>query len=312
MKRFDLQGHRGARGLKPENTFAGFEVALDAGVTSIETDVHLTRDDVPVLFHDAAISEKLCRLLPKGQAPDPFSRPLVRSLTLAQLHQYRADINADPLRFATQDTVVPPLTLLFVKEHDLDPYAIPTLADLFAFATAYAGRPGRLADKTDEQRAKADQVRFDLELKRIPFRPETIGDNFNGDSPALLEKRVVEIVRQAQLVGRTQVRSFDHRSVRALRKLEPGLTTAVLIAETAPVAPTRLARRAEAQVYCPDYESLDQLQVLQCHGKDIRVVPWTVNEPEEWARLVEWRVDGITTDYPDRLATWLRSRRITF
>ena len=83
MKRFDLQGHRGARGLKPENTLPSFEAALDAGVTSIETDIHLTKDGIPVLFHDAAVNEKLCRLLPKSEAPDPFGRPLVRSLTLA-------------------------------------------------------------------------------------------------------------------------------------------------------------------------------------------------------------------------------------
>src|SRR5260370_35427573 len=102
MKRFDLQGHRGARGLKPENTFAGFEVALDAGVTSIETDVHLTRDDVPVLFHDASISEKLCRLLPKGQAPDPLGRQLWRSWTWAQRRRCRPDFSQYTLRCATQ------------------------------------------------------------------------------------------------------------------------------------------------------------------------------------------------------------------
>src|SRR5438309_11837088 len=82
---FDLQGHRGARGLKPENTLPGFEIAIDIGVTSVETDIHLTSDGVPVLYHEAAISERLCRLLPKITGPDPFGRPPVRSLTLAQL-----------------------------------------------------------------------------------------------------------------------------------------------------------------------------------------------------------------------------------
>ena len=310
--RFDLQGHRGARGLKPENTLPSFEAAFDAGVTTVETDIHLTSDGAPVLFHDAFVSERVCRLLPKTTGVDPFARPLIRALTLAQLRAYRADINPDPARFPTQDASVTPLVAAFGQERGMDPFAIPTLADLFAFVIAYSGRLGRLAEKTDEQRDRVLDIRFDLELKRVPFHPETIGDQFNGDSPALLEKRVVEEVRKAKVVDRCQVRSFDHRSVRAARKLEPSLSASVLIAETAPVAPARLARRADAQIYCPDYHFLDQQLVRICHEKGIRVVPWTVNEPHEWEQLLIWGVDGITTDYPDRLAAVLRERKIAF
>ena len=222
------------------------------------------------------------------------------------------DINPDPLRFPTQDTATPPLSQLFAEEHQLDAYAIPTLADLLAFATCYAGALGRQAGKTDEQRQKVEQVRFDLELKRVPFHPETIGDQFDGESPALLEKRVVEEIRKASAVEHALVRSFDHRSVRAVRRLEPRLRASILIAETAPVAPARLVRRADAQIYCPDYRFLDRTQIQQCHAKGIRVVPWTINEPEDWMRLLDWGVDGITTDYPDRLAAVLRARGISF
>src|SRR5947209_7510038 len=88
---FDLQGHRGARGLKPENTLPSFELALDLGVTSIETDVHLSRDHIPVLLHDALLSDRICRLLPERSAPDPAARLLVSTLTLAELRSYRAD-----------------------------------------------------------------------------------------------------------------------------------------------------------------------------------------------------------------------------
>jgi glycerophosphoryl diester phosphodiesterase len=312
MARFDLQGHRGARGLKPENTLPAFEAAFDAGVTTVETDIHLTRDGIPVLFHDPAVTEKLCRVLPKATAPDPFAHPLVRTLSLVQLRAYRADINPDPGRFPQQDSTVTPLAEAFGKERELDPFAIPTLADLFAFVTSYGGRLGRLVEKTEEQRDRALDIRFDLELKRVPFHPETIGDDFAGESPALLEKRVVEEIRNAKMVDRCLVRSFDHRAVRAARTLEPRLTGSVLIAETAPVAPSRLARRADAQVYCPDYHFVDRVVVENCHEKGIRVVPWTVNEPEAWNRLLEWGVDGITTDYPDRLAAVLRSRKIPF
>ena len=138
------------------------------------------------------------------------------------------------------------------------------------------------------------------------------GDGFDGQTPALLEHQVVNLVRSAGLVERTTVRSFDHRCVRALRQLEPGLTGAVLIAETAPVAPADLAKAADASVYCPDLAFLDEALVRQAHAGGVRVVPWTANEPADWLRLLEWQVDGATTDYPDRLAALLRAGGITF
>ncbi len=312
MPSFDLQGHRGARGLKPENTLPAFETAFDLGVTSIETDIQLTRDGVPILYHDAQISERLCRLLPRSTAPDPTNHPLVSSLTLSQLRSYKADVNPDPKRFPQQEAMITPLARLYADRERIDPYALPALTDLFAFAQAYAGEMGAQAGKTDEQRRQAHQMRFDLELKRVPFHASATGDDFDGSTPGLLEQRLLDVVRAAGVVERTQVRSFDHRSVRTLRRMEPKLTAAVLIAETAPVAPAQLAQLADAQVYAPDYQFLDPAQVRQIHAVGVRVVPWTINETDDWLRLLDWGVDGITTDYPDRLAALLRARGIAW
>jgi glycerophosphoryl diester phosphodiesterase len=309
---FDLQGHRGARGLKPENTLPSFEVAFDIGVTTIETDVHLTRDGVPVLAHDGFLHPRWCRRLPGSEVPDPATGPAIRALTLAQLRSYGADLNPDPQRFPAQDADLTPLARRFSKRSGIDPYTLPALEDLFAFAEAYAGELGARAGKTETQRQRVRQVRFDLELKRVPFRPEVIDDGFDGQAPALLERQVVHLVQRAGLVERTTVRSFDHRCVRALRQLEPGLTTAVLLAEAAPLEPAQLVQHAEASTYCPGVEFLDEAQVRQVQAHGLRVVPWTVNETQDWLRLLSWGVDGITTDYPDRLAALLRARGIAF
>src|SRR5262249_45303649 len=147
---------------------------------------------------------------------------------------------------------------------------------------------------------------FDLELKRVPFQPETINDGFPGRAPGRLEERVTEAVRAAGVVGRTNVRSFDHRSVYWLRQLEPGLTGAVLIAGTAPFAPGELARRVGATIYAPDYRFLDEGLVERAHADGVRVVPWTVNDPAHALRLLAWGVDGLTTDFPDRIGAALR------
>jgi glycerophosphoryl diester phosphodiesterase len=309
---FDLQGHRGARGLRPENTLPAFEAAFDLGVTSVETDVHLTADGLPVLFHDHALSARLCRLLPGARGPDPALLPEVHALSLAELRGYRADRNPDPRRFPGQDAGVTPAAVAFATRRGLDPYTPPTLDELFAFAAAYAGEVGAAAGKTPGLAARAARVGFHLELKRVPSRPGLMGDAYDGSSPALLEERVVEAVRRAGMVGRTTVRSFDHRCVLHLRSLEPALRTAVLVARAAPVDPAALARSAGADLYCPGAEFLDELQVRQLHGAGVRVLPWTVNEPRDWLRLLEWGVDGISTDYPDRLAEVLRERGVEF
>lgn len=293
---FNLQGHRGARGLKPENTLPSFEAALDCGVSSIETDLHLTRDGVPVVIHDPR--------LPDGT--------LVATLTLAELRRHRFDRNPFPALFPTQEASVPPLSQRVAEQTGVEPYAAPTLAQFLRFVTDYAGEPGRHAGKSDALREKAGRLVFDLELKRMPFFPEAIADAYTGDGPALFEERVAEAIRTAGVASRTTVRSFDHRCVRYLRQLEPAVTGAVLVAETVPVDPGEVAARADARLYCPSWHSVDAEQVRVAHAAGVRVVPWTVNDPEQWQRLIATGVDGITTDYPDRLAAFLAAAGVAF
>jgi glycerophosphoryl diester phosphodiesterase len=100
--------------------------------------------------------------------------------------------------------------------------------------------------------------------------------------------------------------------VLAVRSVTDKITTAVLVTGTAPVCPAALAQSAKAQVYCPDVDFVDEELVRAAHEGGIRVVPWTVNDPADWQRLLSWGVDGITTDYPDRLAAWLQERGIPF
>jgi glycerophosphoryl diester phosphodiesterase len=293
---FDLQGHRGARGLKPENTLPSFEAALDCGVSSIETDLHLTRDGIPVLLHD----------------PHLLDGTPVAEIDLKALLHYRLDRNPNPAAFPEQEASVTPLASWYANEHGTDPYAAPTLSDLFRFVRDYAGEPGRQAGKSDDQRSKAARLIFDLELKRVPFYPQAIGDAYTGDGPALLEERVVEAIRVADMAARTRVRSFDHRCVRYLRQLEPAVTGVVLVGDTAPVDPGEMAIRADAQIYGPSWEFVDAGQVRSAHAAGVRVLPWTVNASEQWERLLSLGVDGITTDCPDRLATFLRGADVAF
>jgi glycerophosphoryl diester phosphodiesterase len=308
---FNLQGHRGARAIHPENTLPSFEAALDIGVSSIETDVHLTRDGVAVLCHDPFLSDPPCKL-PRPDSAASTAPRFVSQMTVAELRGYRADGNPNSRRFPDQRATITPLAAQFAQVRGIHPYGIPTVAELLQFAADYAGEAGARAGKSAKQRQRARQVQFDLELKRVPFHPESINDGYDGTTPGLLEQRIVESVRRANVVAQTTVRGFDHRSVRLLRRMEPGLTGAVLIAEMTPIDPVELVERADAQVYSPAYQFLDASIVAQVHKAGARVLPWTVNQPEHWQRLLDWGVDGITTDSPDRLALYLEERGISF
>ena len=283
----EVQGHRGACGLLPENTLPSFEIALDLGVTSIETDVLLTRDDQVVIFHDFHITNRVCSDLLAD------TKLAVRSLTLEQVRTFHVDGRAKPAPM--------PLAERFARERRIDPYGIPTLTDFFDFVADYAGALGEQVGKTAGQRVRAQSVILDVELKHVPFHAHLVG-------AATLERLVAQAMRQCGVLERARVRSFDHRSVRAIKQLEPSLRTAILIYETTPARIAPLLEAARAELYCPDYLFVDAEVVGQVHAAGGRIIPYTVNEPSVWEPLFAWGVDGVTTDYPDRVLTWLAER----
>ena len=116
---------------------------------------------------------------------------------------------------------------------------------------------------------------------------------------------MLNAIRQAGVLDRARVRSFDHRCLRAAKQLEPALQTAALIYYTVPADIAGLLGNAD--LYCPDFPFVDADVVHQVHDAGKRIIPYTVNEPSDWERLIAWGVDGITTDYPERLIAWLGS-----
>jgi glycerophosphoryl diester phosphodiesterase len=161
--------------------------------------------------------------------------------------------------------------------------------------------------KSPAQQAAVRQLCFDLELKRVPFRNETIGDGYDGRALGTLETQTLAAIAAADVASRTRIRSFDHRCLRFIKDRAPEIEIAVLVADTAPVSPAELAQAVGASVYCPSYPFVDAQVIESLHAEGIRVLPWTANVEADWARLIAWGADGITTDFPNRLAAFLRS-----
>jgi glycerophosphoryl diester phosphodiesterase len=292
---FDVQGHRGARGLKPENTLPAFETALDLGVTTLELDLHLTADGVAVVWHDAQIDNSKCGLRAGAEAgtPDPDDPSVERealmisALTFEQLQGYQCDRNPDADRFGLQDNQ--PTALAG------DDYGVISLAELFEFVENY----GRSEVKSASQRENAANVYFNLETKREPDEPETINDSFDGQNPGQFELEMLEQIEAYGLRERAVIQSFDHRSLWAIHSVDDKIRLAALTARGRP----ELGDFAEAGagIWSPDYRVLTAALVEEAHRAGLQVIPWTVSEAPLMGALIEMGVDGIISDRPDVL-----------
>lgn len=267
---FEIQGHRGARARRPENTLPSFEAAIDAGVDSIEADIRLSSDGVWVIHHDPCLRGG-------GKRVDQFIADELNTVVVAD--------NPDLERFPLQRAERTPLSESFARRcfpPPNDPYTIPTLSHSIAFLTECSNR-----------------VILDLEIKSEP-RVAPI-------APVQLES-LADLVVRTKMVSRCRVRSFDHPLVKEFRRLLPMVETGVLVADVVPADPVRVTIESGAAVYCPEYRLLTKRQLEELHQADLRVIPWTVNDSADWDRLIDWGVDGLTTDDPAALWEWIEKK----
>jgi glycerophosphoryl diester phosphodiesterase len=286
---FDLQGHRGARGLSPENTLAAFAQALMIGVTTLETDLAVTKDNVLVLSHDPALNPDIVRG-PDGQWIAPPGAA-INSLTLGELRRFDVGRLKPDTWYAKQ----------FPQQRAIDGQRIPTLAELFALAETSGKMP-----------------RFNIETKLAPDKPEQTPE------AETFARLVVDAIRQTGVAARTTVQSFDWRTLLIVRRLAPEIETVCLtspstlrdandggsrhpspwlggldLAAHAGSVP-RLTKTAGCGTWSPAFAELGADQIREAHVLGLKVVPWTVNAPETMAELIDMKVDGLITDYPDR------------
>ena len=282
---FEIQGHRGARGLFPENTLHGFQAAADLGLRTMELDVGTTRDGAVVVHHDPALNPDTTRD-GAGQWLDGPG-PLLRDLTLAQLREYDVGRLRPGTTYAEAFNSQAP--------HDLA--RVPTLDEVLALDATLC---------------------WNIELKVMPDRPAwTI-------SPEEMVERVLHVVGAAGAVSRVALQSFDWRAPRHLRRIRPAIAVGWLTAATslsdaplwlgryvADIAEVPDAIAAEGGgTWAPQFASLTPSLVERAHDLALRVVPWTVNAVEDMRRLIDWGVDGLISDWPNR-AIALAGRPVT-
>jgi glycerophosphoryl diester phosphodiesterase len=276
----DLQGHRGARGLLPENTLPSFQRALELGVTTLELDVGMTRDGVLVISHDPYLNPDITR-----DAGGRFLEqrgPLIRSLTWAELQAYDVGRIKPGTDYARQ----------FPDQVPVDRTRIPRLADLFDLV----------------KRSGDAIVRFDIETKLSPDKPDETA------SPEVFARALVEEIRKASLAGRSTVQSFDWRTLLVVQKIAPEIPTAYLTPrgfqprdhDSVP----EMIKAAGGSHWSANFRDLDAQKVKEAQALGLKVLAWTVNDPAVMARLIGYGVDGLITDRPDLARKLLEERGI--
>lgn len=286
----DLQGHRGARGLLPENTLPAFAKALSIGVTTLELDIAITRDGVIVVSHDATLNPDITR------NPDGLwitrNDITIHALNWAEVQHYDVGRIRPDSAYAQR----------FLNQQAADGTHMPRLVDVFKLA----------------RRAGNSTVRFNIETKISPEHPQ------RTLPPAEFARALIALVVDENLASRVTIQSFDWRTLQVVQREAPQIATAYLSAQqswqnniraqeasspwTAGLhisgyggSVTRMIKAAGGAVWSPYFDEVTRESVREAQQAGLKVVVWTVNDAADMARMLDLGVDGIISDYPDRL-----------
>ncbi|SHK16115.1 glycerophosphodiester phosphodiesterase family protein [Hymenobacter psychrotolerans] len=269
----EVHGHRGCRGLYPENTLPAFLHAVQLGVDVLELDVVLSADGQVVVSHEPWMNSIIC-LAPRQQpipADEQHQHNLFR-MSYASIRTYDCGRLRHPA-YPNQRS---------------QPAVKPLLRDVVAATTMLARQLGRAP------------VHFSVEVKSTPA-----GDNLFHPGPAAFAQAVLTELQTLELVPRTTLLCFDDRILQQCRQLLPALPLCLLVEDDIPFAEHVQRLGFLPEVYGPRHDLVTPELVAQAAAGNVRLVPWTVNEVQDMRRLLVLGVAGITTDYPDRLLALL-------
>jgi len=268
VPRFDIQGHRGARGLKPENTIPAFLTALDTGVTTLEMDVVITRDKQVVVSHEPWMSAGICtNALGKPVKEKEEKKYNLYRMTYEEIKQFDCGSRGN-VKFPGQEK------MKAVK---------PLLSDVMVAVENYIKNFSRY------------EVDYNIEIKS---EKELYG-KFQP-SPKEFSDLVYSLIDQYVPLDRVIIQSFDFRVLKYWHETYPEVRLSALVDNLKTIDENIKDLGFTPSIYSPDYMLLSRDEIKRCHELKMRVIPWTVNDVSEMLELKNWNVDGFITDYPDR------------
>ncbi len=266
---FDKQGHRGSRGLMPENTWPAMRTALSLGMTTLEMDVVITKDKKVILSHEPWFGHEITTK-PDGSnvSADEEKRLNIYRMDYAEVQQYDVGMKPHP-RFPQQKKIK-------VQK--------PLLSDLLDSVRGYMSV------------ARRPPPYFNIETKCLPA-----GDDIFHPKPAEFVELLMAVIKEKGIQNRVIIQSFDFRTLQYLHENYPDIKTAMLIED---YDKRTLDEQVKAlgfapTIYSPAYQLVTNDLIRKCHQQGMKVIPWTVNDISKIDELRKMGVDGIITDYPD-------------
>jgi glycerophosphoryl diester phosphodiesterase len=272
----DLEGHRGARGKRPENTIPAFVYCMEQGMTTLELDTHVTKDKDLIIHHDDTLNGTICQ----DAQGNPAAKIPVKTLTVAELKTYDCGARKNGE---------------FPEQEPVKGTRLSTLKELFDFVKAY-----------EKEHNIAVPFMFNIEIK--------LEENATIEEILQAARIMVKTVEDAGMTDRVLIQSFVMDAIQEVKKLNPAMKTSALFQPTYPQGfmltigqPSNSddiiakAVGVGADVISPYYLYCTSDFMKKSHEKKLQVIPWTVNEPDVMARLLKCGVDGMISDYPDRL-----------
>lgn len=265
----DIQGHRGCRGLMPENTIEGFLKACELGVNTLEMDVVVSIDGQVVVSHEPFFNHEI--------TTSPFEIPI----TVANEKEFN----------------IYQMTTPTVQKFDVGSKVHPRFPNQAKFK---AYKP-ILSEVVNAVKSAGYNPHYNIEIKRT-----VDGDGIFHPDALSFTKLVVENVKSLGIAEVTTIQSFDHDCLNYTKMFAKDLKTVILV-EDANTLNWHLEKLDHQPfAYSPDFHLVDALLVKACHDKNIKIIPWTVNEVKDIQKMMELGVDGIISDYPDRVIAEVR------
>lgn len=266
---FSWQGHRGARGLLPENTIPAFKKAMDLGMGTLELDIAVSADKHIIVSHEPWMSAEICLDKDGKEMSEEKGESLrIYEMTLEEiaLHDCGTKVHS---RFPEQEKMA---------------VSKPSLKDMVTAVEAYA-----------------KEKNYPLPFYNIEIKSEPDYDGILSPPIADFVKITIAEITNLGIKDRTNLQSFDLRALEEIHKQAPEITVAYLVELmfNAPYALRKLSFKPE--IYSPSYKLVNKSMMRAMKKRDIKVIPWTVNETEDMQELINLGVDGIITDYPNRI-----------
>ena len=270
MQSIDFQGHRGCRGILPENSIPGFIKALEFPIKTLEMDAAVSKDGKIIISHDPWFNPDIC-IAPQNLAIDDLSKAYIKDYTYEEIKQFDCGSKGNP-RFTDQQSL---------KVHK------PSLADVVTAVNEYCEQNQR------------DLPYYNIEIKSSPE-----WDDKTVSVQTFAEVMIKEII-ELGIKDKACIQSFDIRALKASREIDSTITLAYLIGNAGKPQILLEELGFTPEIYSPYYKLVDQELVDFCKEQGMQLIPWTVNTVGEMVDLIQLGVDGIITDYPNMIQTVL-------